>query len=177
MFQSVLTDPAIMLTLRWMLAGVFLAAVVHKLKDPTEFKASLEDYQLLPHLMLRPAFFALVTIELLITGALLLNIWFAGFAAAILLLVYTAAIAVNLIRGRTEIDCGCSGPAVRQTLSVWLVIRNAGLILMAILGTFDNTGRELGLLDGFTSLCAASVFVLIYSATAQLSLPDYSGQN
>jgi hypothetical protein len=177
MFQGFITDPGFMLTLRWMLAGIFLMAVVHKLKDPVEFRVSLEDYQLLPNMMLRPAFFALVTVELLISGALLLNVRVAGLVAAILLFVYTMAIAINLIRGRTEIDCGCSGPAVRQTLSVWLVARNTGLIFMALLSLFDNTGRELGLLDGFTALFAAGAFVLIYSAAAQLSLPEYGGQN
>ena len=172
MFQSIITDPGYFLTLRWMLASVFLVAMVHKLKDPVLFRVTLEDYQLIPHTMLRPAFFALVAIEFLIGGALLLNVQVAGLAGAILLIVYSLAMGINLLRGRTEIDCGCSGPAVRQSLSIWLVVRNAVLVVLAIITLSGETDRLLGILDWFTSLAAATVFALIYSTAAQLSTPD-----
>jgi hypothetical protein len=49
-----------------------------------------------------------------------------------LMAMFTAAIAVNLVRGRVSIDCGCGG-ASGQQLSPGLVLRNllvmAGLVL------------------------------------------------
>jgi len=169
MLANFITDPGFVLTLRWLLASVFLIALVHKLKEPAEFRVTLEDYQLLPVIFLRPAFFALVATELVVVCALLANTIFGGIAAVALLSVYTLAIGINLIRGRTEIDCGCSGPAVRQTLSIWLVVRNIGLITLALITFFGAADRVLGILDWFTSLAAASVFALIYSTAAQLS--------
>jgi len=169
MLKSFFTDPGFVLTLRWLLASVFLIAIVHKLKDPAEFRVTLEDYQLLPSILLRPAFFALVSCEFVVICALLANLEFGGFAAAVLLSVYTLAIGINLVRGRTEIDCGCSGPAVRQTLSIWLVVRNIALVVLALITLVGSADRVLGLLDWFTSLAAAGVFALIYSAAAQLS--------
>ena len=49
--------------------------------------------------------------------------------AALLLCLYTGAIAVNLGRGRTAIDCGCGGQAT--PLSGWLLTRNGLLLCLA----------------------------------------------
>jgi len=41
--------------------------------------------------------------------------------------VFAAAMAINLQRGRSQIDCGCGHAFLKQTLSWALVARNAGL--------------------------------------------------
>lgn len=172
MLESVITDSGFTLTLRWILASIFLAALVHKLKDSTEFRATLENYELLPKSLLAPSYYLLVIFELVSVIALVGNFWFGGLCAAGLLSMYTLAISINIARGRMDIDCGCSGPAVKQTLSVWLVARNLALIGLALLTLLDTTYRELVLLDGFTSLAAVIAFTLIYSTAAQLSRPE-----
>ncbi len=54
-----------------------------------------------------------------------------ALAAGCLLLLFTAAITTNIIRGRTHIDCGCFQSELRQELSLDLVLRNAALIAIA----------------------------------------------
>jgi hypothetical protein len=49
-----------------------------------------------------------------------------------LLLVFATAMAINLHRGRRDIDCGCFQSTLRQHLSVTLVVRN--LVMAALLG-------------------------------------------
>jgi hypothetical protein len=51
-------------------------------------------------------------------------------SAALLLIVFAAAMAINILRGRRHIDCGCFQSALKQTLSWTLVARNAGLALL-----------------------------------------------
>ena len=54
------------------------------------------------------------------------------FAIA-LFIVFGAAIAINLLRGRRKISCGCFASEDEEEISWWLVARNAGLILIAML--------------------------------------------
>ncbi|MGO4119283.1 MauE/DoxX family redox-associated membrane protein, partial [Rhizobium ruizarguesonis] len=46
-----------------------------------------------------------------------------------LLVVYSVAITINLVRGRNEISCGCGGVLGTHNLSWKLVIRNIFLLL------------------------------------------------
>ena len=53
-------------------------------------------------------------------------------AAAILLGLFSVAIGINLARGRSHIDCGCFQSALRQQLSISLLVRNGFLIALAL---------------------------------------------
>jgi hypothetical protein len=88
--------------------------------------------------------------------------------AIVLLALYGAAIAVNLRRGRREIDCGCGGPATRQPLSGWLLLRNAVLAAAAGAALLPIAPRELGTFDRFTIAAAIGVLYLLYVATNAL---------
>jgi hypothetical protein len=83
-------------------------------------------------------------------------------AAAVLLLVYAAAIGINLARGRRDIDCGCMGPANRQLLSGWLLLRNGLLAAIALIGAAIPGTRELHAADfaliGLALLGAAALY-------------------
>lgn len=97
----------------------------------------MDEYRLMPRNLSGIAAVLVVTAELL--AALLVLIPTARTAGLVvmagLLLVYTAGISINLLRGRRNIDCGCSGPSSRHELSGWLVLRNlllSGLVLLAL---------------------------------------------
>jgi hypothetical protein len=169
MIETDVTDPGIALTIRWSLALVFLLAVVHKLKAPAAFRATMKNYRLLPDGLLTLLVYTIITAELLVVVALLANSRLGSGIAAGLFAVYTLAISINLIRGRRDIDCGCSGPAVRETLSAWLVIRNSGLLAAALLTVSPSSPRPLMLLDWFTSVAAVVTFMLLYFAATYLS--------
>jgi hypothetical protein len=85
-----------------------------------------------------------------------------------LLAAYGLAMGVNLARGRNDIDCGCFGPAKRQTLNGWLVARNIVLLPAALVGAATLNPRTFELLDFF--LCGFAVFsaTILYAVTSQL---------
>ena len=74
----------------------------------------------------------------------------AGALLAIALLaVVSSAMALNLARGHTDIDCGCGGfgAAHQQPLHAGLLLRNAVLVLLALAAAAPGTGRALLWLD------------------------------
>lgn len=167
---AVITDPAFALSIRWVLAALFATAVVHKLSAPSGFVGTVRTYRLLPRALAPLVAYALIAAEAATVIALLANLRLGSLLAAALLVVYTGAIGLNLWRGRRDIDCGCSGPYVRQTLSLWLVVRNAAFLAAAAATLLPATSsRALGGLDWFTAVAAAGAFVLVYFAANQIA--------
>lgn len=170
MIEDIITDTALVLCMRWLLAVIFVIGSAHKLKSPDAFAATLRGYRLLPALLITPAAYLILTAELIAASTLLMNTRLGSLIALVLLFMYIVAISINLVRGRRDIDCGCVGPALRQTLSGWLVSRNIGFVALALLTMLpENSPRALEILDWFTALAAALTFSLILFAATQLS--------
>ncbi|MCZ6658873.1 MAG: methylamine utilization protein MauE [Gammaproteobacteria bacterium] len=126
MAQTLLT-----LIASWTLAGIFMVAAVHKTRNYLEFVGILNQYKLLPNFSI-PYVAPLVIAAELAGAAALLTVLTRDMGLAIcvgLLGIYILAIGINLARGRAAIDCGCGGEAT--PLSVWLVLRNVVLIILA----------------------------------------------
>jgi hypothetical protein len=85
-----------------------------------------------------------------------------------LLGLYSLAIAINLVRGHTSIDCGCSGAGMRHTLSKWLLVRNLILIAAALAALAPNSQRQLHFFDGWIVGAGVGVLALLYIAIDQL---------
>ena len=114
----------------WTLALIFAAAAHHKLAEPQRFAASLAAYQLVPEGLLGVTSRIATGLEVIIVGLLLIVAPAGAILAAIVLLAYGAAIAVNVARGRTHIDCGCGD---EPTPVSWLaVVRNILLCGLAV---------------------------------------------
>jgi hypothetical protein len=163
-------DPALQLAARGAVALLFAAAAAHKLRDVGAFRSAVEAYELMPRLWVVPVSALLIGAEVgIAAGCLLPRVGpVAAAAAAALLSVYAGAIAVNLQRGRRDIDCGCAGPSRRQPLSAWLVGRNALLVAVALAAALPTTGRPLTWLDGATVAAALAALSLLYSAAEGL---------
>lgn len=159
-------DPILIHACALALAAILATAATHKLRAPRWFAAQLEAYALLPQALLRPVARALPLLEGAVALGLLLPFSraAAAVAAGVLMAVYAGAIAVNLWRGRRDIDCGCAGPGESQPLRPLLLLRNAALLGLALLATLPPLPRELGLFDGFVALAAAAVLLLLYAA-------------
>ena len=126
----------------------------------------MADYQLLPDSLVRPVARLVPLLELAIAFALLLPVsrgW-AALSAASLLALYAAAIGINLWRGRRDIDCGCAGPDQAQPLRPVLLLRNSVLVVLALLASVAPIARDMTLFDGFVTVAAAAVALLIYAA-------------
>lgn len=167
-------DPVWSLALRAGLALLLAGAALAKLRDLRAFAAALAGYRLLPAALAGPAAVAFAAAEL----ALALALWLpvlrapAALGAALLLSLYGVAIALNLARGRRDIDCGCGGPLGRQTLSEALVLRNALLAAAAVVAALPAAPRALAWLDLWTLAAAlASLAALYLAANALLARP------
>ncbi|MCS7313679.1 MAG: DoxX family protein [Acidobacteria bacterium] len=164
-------DPLFLLTARYVVGGVFIISAVAKIVKWHDFIGIVANYRLLPKWAVRPVAWVIPPVEA----------WAAlgfgtGWAPAlstvaiwILLIIFTGAIVVNLLRGRAEIDCGCLGPLLRQRIGWWMVVRNGVLMGLAGLGYpgWATMSRPYGLVDTLFSGLAALVLLAVY-ATFQL---------
>jgi hypothetical protein len=166
-------DPLVVTTISVGFGLLFLLGAVHKLTGIAEFRAILGDYRIMPAGLVAPAAVGVGVIEAgLGTGWLFAADKSAvAIATASLLLAYAAGIAVNLLRGRTHISCGCSfGRAAGgdDLLSWGLVARNLVLVTGAALATLPVSARAFGGLDYFTLATALAAAVLLFAASNQL---------
>jgi hypothetical protein len=163
-------DPILTLTANYCVALLFLLACYGKVRSFGVFRATLADYELVPAPLLGPCAVLIIAVELAIGVGALLRSWTAPamLAAATLLLLYAAAIGINLMRGRRDIDCGCTGPATQQLLSGWLILRNTGLAGLAIVGAVPTTQRLLHVADFALVGMALLAAVVLYAGINQL---------
>ena len=163
-------DPTIVAIACAATATIFFGSAALKFSQPTEFRAAVESYRLVPEAMAAVLGWFIPVLEL--AGAIGLVVVATRGAAALLLLsllaAFTGAIALNLARGRRDLDCGCFGPLLRQPLSGWLVARN-GLLALLVLAAFTPVDvRPLVSLDYLTIAAAATALVILYGAANYL---------
>jgi uncharacterized membrane protein YphA (DoxX/SURF4 family) len=169
--SGVAPDPALALTATLLLASIFAAAAVGKLRALDRFEGVVRNYRLLPDRLVRPAVHGLPLVELAAAAALILPATrpLAAVVLILLLLVFAAAMAVNLRRGRDDIDCGCHLGLLKQRISWALVARN---LLLAGFGSALVSGggqtRPLGGLDGLTVVAATLSLLILYAAVGRL---------
>lgn len=166
-------DPLIVKALSVALGLMLAGAAWHKLSSLSEFRAVLADYQLLPSFVVAPAALLIPASEILLGLA-----WLAGFARGIvapltaaMFAVYAIAIAINLLRGRLHISCGCGlggASSENQPLSWVLVVRNAVLVMLALLPLLTESERSFGWFDWLTFIATVLTSALLYLGASQL---------
>ncbi len=166
-------DPLIARVIGFGFAVLFIGAAWHKLSTPERFAAILRDYQLLPAFLIRPLTFLIPAIEVtLVLGWISgLATWITAMTSAALLATYALAIAINIVRGRIYIDCGCGFGAAageEQALSSSLVARNILLIGVALLSLVPTTARGLGIIDLIIVSASVLIAILLYASSEQL---------
>ena len=163
-------DPVFTIIVSICMSLMFAFAAVHKLKAVAVFKATMDEYQLVPRMLSGVIAVVLIVAELLAAILVLVPaVRTTGFMImASLLLIYTAGIGINLLRGRRDIDCGCSGPASRHELSGWLVLRNLVLLSLVLLAANPLTQRPMNWLDVVVVLFSVMVASGLYMGMNQL---------
>lgn len=164
-------DPVVTHLVAAALAMLLLVGAWQKLRDQMAFRTALEAYDIVPANSLSGVFAwalplaeALAAVMLVVDGTRV-----AGAAlAALLLCVVTAAVIINLARGRTDIGCGCGGIEDEQTLSWALVARNAVLLALLALAAAAPAARELAWLDYLTVAVGACALYGLYAMVNQL---------
>lgn len=153
-----------------LLSYLFVTGGWQKLADTRYFHDVISEYRILPANWSAPVARILPVIEIgaglaLLIPALRLP---ALFCVAALLLGYTFAMGLNIARGRRDLDCGCAGPGQEQTISGWLLGRNAVLIALALLSGSALLQHSLGWQGWSLALLGSTVLALLYHTFNQL---------
>jgi uncharacterized membrane protein YphA (DoxX/SURF4 family) len=123
----------ILLAARWFVAGIFLRSGIAKATELDTFRSAVANYKLVPKELEKPLAVSLPFAEI-VAGVLLavgLVPVVVAAALAFLLLVFAAAIAINLARGR-KFDCGCTSTVTRQTIGWRHVLTDLVLAAAAV---------------------------------------------
>lgn len=159
-------DPALTLLLALSAAALFAGAALHKLRSVATFATVVAAYRIVPTSWVAMTARAVLTLEFACAAGLLVGSLRARAAAvgAGLILAYGCAIAINLFRGRVDIDCGCAGFGRRRSLAAWMVIRNAVIAALLLAMLADSRPRALVWTDMLTVLGGAIVMASLYAA-------------
>ncbi len=169
MDAALILDPVVVRALAAVLSVILLVGGWQKLRDPQVFAAAIDNYRLLPE-SLSPLLARLLPLVEIAAALLLLSPEHSdlgGRLSIAVLLLVTAAVAINLLRGHADIDCGCGGLSA-QRLSWGLVLRNAVLLGVAALAMQQDGGRSLVWIDYLTVAGATLGLLGLYVSTNQL---------
>jgi hypothetical protein len=164
-------DPALADLLALALGAIFAASGAMKLGDLELFESAVANYRLLPRLVEKPFAWTLPVVECAFAAGMLFVATRTAAASMLILLLaaFTGAIAINLARGRRDIDCGCFGPALRQELSGWLLLRNLVLMALAAIVAMPVSARPILWIDAVTIGMGAMTLIILY-ASANVAL-------
>jgi|GEM_PF-983826 len=131
-FQDIVGEPQIAFIIRIVVGLILLAASIAKLSDYRKFIDVVRNYRLLPECLTRLVALLLPVLEFTIGTALLFGLImpYPAFAATVFFLLFASAVAINILRGRRDIECGCFRPQQEHHLTWGIVVRN--IILASI---------------------------------------------
>lgn len=138
------------------IALMLLVAGIGKLRRRNDWEGALSAYRLLPDMLVGPVAVALPVIELVVAAGLVAGLVPAMLAGTALMLLFAAAMAINLLRGRRDLDCGCDPSAKPKPIGWMLVLRNLALaaLLAAGLLTLPPLPAELWFTAAFAGVVA-----------------------
>jgi hypothetical protein len=161
--------PELSAAVRALVALIFASAALAKMRHWSTFEGVIANYRLLPEIMSRPFAWALPPLELAVAVLALFGRFAGEMAAAVLLLLFAFAMGINLLRGRSHIDCGCFSSALRQPLRWTLVARNAALVLLLLVGGGPAARPDQAFFMG--TLSGIALFVIVQCLNALLAIP------
>ncbi len=98
----------IILILRWLVAATFIFAAVGKIINPAQFAEDIDNYRMLPYLLVTIMAVVLPWLELLCGLFLIFGKWKKGAALILLSLCFIFLIAISsAIVRELDISCGC----------------------------------------------------------------------
>lgn len=163
------------LTIRIFFGLLFGAALAHKLANWPTFEAAVNQYLAVAGvprgwvLRLVAAFIAGMEFCALVACGWPSNgTWAAGSIAGALLM-YGAAMSINLVRGNPPLDCGCSWGETRTPVSYALVVRNCGLALLALPLAIPVDTRPIEPVEIASVVMAVVTAAVLYAALNGLS--------
>jgi hypothetical protein len=164
--ESPLLDPAVGYLIIFGIALLFALAGSHKLRNLALFTEVFAAYRVLPEALARRSAWIIPAVELSLALALP---WHAcrpwALPAAIgLMIAYASGIALNIARGRRELDCGCGASGNRRAIAPWMVWRNLTLALALGVAALPWISRPLSGLDMLTVVGGLTAAAMLYAA-------------
>ena len=156
------------------LLWLFALAAYHKLTHLNHYSQLLLDY--LPNtdsnhpLLLRSAAAGLAVLELSVALMLILpaSRAVALLMAIALLSVYATVMAIQLILGRRQLNCGCAGPAATTHVSAVLVARNILLVVLAVVALLTGSSIVISSYSVLLIVCLTLFMIVLYLCAEQL---------
>ncbi|HCY75512.1 MAG TPA: DoxX family protein [Ignavibacteriales bacterium] len=129
--KNLYSNKYLLLSIRLVIAFIFVYAGVEKISDPESFALSISNYRLIPTITINFLAITLPWIELVSGILLLFGISVKENSTIIfsMLLIFTIGIIISLFRG-LSIDCGCFGKGTQIGLF------KLGENLLMIIGSF-----------------------------------------
>jgi uncharacterized membrane protein YphA (DoxX/SURF4 family) len=155
---------------------LWVTAAWSKLRDRGGLQQTLVSYQLLPPCLAPTLSRLLPCLEMLIGLGLLLPATrsIAALTTTALLLVYGLAMAINLLRGRFELECGCN-PGTDQLISWSLVLRNVVLGAASLMLLLPFARRPLQLSDLISVPIITALLCAVYLTVMSLLIEREAG--
>jgi hypothetical protein len=152
-------------------AAVLLGAAAAKARRPKESQAALSAFGIRSPAPQRAAFAALLAIEVGLAAGLIAGAATAAYLAGALMLVFAAALTIQIARGRAGSPCGCFG--ARSKVGWPGVARNValGALLLALPATRDidmATTGWLGLGLAVALACIAGLTVALLALAREV---------
>ncbi|MCI0555123.1 MAG: DoxX family membrane protein [Anaerolineae bacterium] len=126
-------SPFAQMLLRLLLSMIFFTSSINKIRQPQQFITAIASYDLLPKTWHKSLAITIICVEVAVSILLFLG-WQSRTAAMLCILIlfgFSCAIGINLIRGRTNLECGCFGRKHTQKISFGLIVRNLILAVAA----------------------------------------------
>lgn len=123
----------VLLFFRLFLSIVFFVSAIDKVRQFQQFTTTITAYRLLPETWSKSLAFTITGTEISVSVLLFMG-WqsqIAAFVSIFMLFIFSIAMGINLIRGHTDLECGCSGTKNAQKISLGLVGRNIALSMVA----------------------------------------------
>jgi uncharacterized membrane protein YphA (DoxX/SURF4 family) len=120
---------------RMILGAVFIYASWDKIVNPSDFAKAVDNYQILPKILVNPTAWFLPWLEM-VCGVCLLIGWITRGSALIiagLLAAFIGALGYSLYRG-LDIQCGCFSLTAEESVPLYVdILRDVIFLVMAIL--------------------------------------------
>lgn len=148
---------------------LFAIAAIHKLRAPQYYQGLISSYTSAAGgsrlLISAVALCELSVALLLLVPALQL----AGFVGTVVLLLsYAAMMAWQYSRGRSDLQCGCAGPASTLTVGPALIARNMVCASLAIVAIAFTSPVSISLASAFLALVIAVFMIIVYLCSDEI---------
>ena len=150
---------------RIIITVIFAWSFMSKIRNVRSFQTTIAGFKLFPHWISHRLAYVFLTGELMVVGMMSIGDGFLSWGyllASLLLITFSIALAYVLYRN-IDTPCHCFGPS-EDHVSLYDIIRNIGLILIAVAGldTLPVSHDGLNLVEYALVGIVAIVFVFIW---------------